>query len=157
MAKPKVAITPDLLKTCEELSEAGSSITSLCKVLGMSTTTPSRNIKVREAIQRGQNKHRKVVTNLYYESLQKDGQNLLATVKRLGIHRDPIPIKKPTSILEARDLLGDVMEMYAQGTVSQSQLKTFESTCKSFVDICKTGELEDEVKKIKDHLDLEGK
>ena len=156
MARKKTTITESLLDDIEYLASAGAYKNAISKVLDFNTGLYSRNTKVNQAFQRGESKHRKEVIELWHESLKDNGQDLDKTARRLGLFQDPIQIKKPTTIADAKNLLGDMIVLYGTNQISQSQLKTFESTCKNFVELIKAGEIELEVRKIKDHLDIKG-
>ena len=153
-------ITDDLLKSIEELAEMGSSKTNVCKILGLSHTTISRNNKVRDAFHKGQHTARLKLLKSYADLLETDRDVILKAVQRLNIVDDPYNTPRLETIEDAKKLLSASLQKYTRNEITLSQHKTVESGCKSFVGIVEVMELEkriEELEKLADEKTDESK
>jgi hypothetical protein len=145
MAKKKTRVDEAFLAEIESLASAGSSKSNTAKIMECATSLFSRNQQVKQAFLIGEQKYRKEVTELWHKKMKDDTAILTANVKRLSIHQDPIIISKPESISDCKNILASMIQRYARNEITQSQLKAYEATLKSFVSLVEVGELENRI------------
>ena len=157
MSRKRTVLDNTFLIRVEDLSSKGASKTTIAKILDFSPGTYTRKVEVMKAFQRGESKYRNEVIDIWHS--KKNDINVLTTnVKRLNIHLDPIIIKKPETVTDAKNILAEMIVKYTANEINGSQLKTVDSVVKSFVGIIETQELEKRIQELEQiSLDREEK
>ena len=145
MKKTKTTITDAIIKQVEELSEQGFNNILISQSLNIAATTLSTNIKLKEAIQRGRLSLSQKVTNSILETLEANPTNQQLLVKRLCLFTPVVDIKKPNNAKEALDNLATATKQYADGAISESQLRTIEAVSNSYGKGYEVTELEERI------------
>jgi len=153
--RTKTTITKAIVSEVEELAKQGFNNILIGQSLNIATQTLSTNIELKEAIQRGKLELAKQVTSTILEALSINATNQQFLVKRLGLFTPAINIKKPTNAKEALENLANATKQFADGAISESQLRTIEAVSNSFTKSYEITELEDRITALEEKISNE--
>ncbi len=124
------------------LSEQGFNNILIGQALNIAVETLSKNIQLRQAIQRGKMILAKKVTSSILETLEDTPTNQQMLVKRLCLFTPMVDITKPTNAKGALNNLAEATKQYADGAINESQLRTIEAVSNSYTKGYELTELE---------------
>jgi len=131
--RSKTTITNEIIQQVEELAKQGFNNTLISQSLGIALATLSRNSQLSQSIQRGKLELAKEVTSTMLDTLSINATNQQLLVKRLGLFNPSIDIKKPNNAKEALENLSTATKQFADGLISESQLRTIEAVSNSYI------------------------
>jgi hypothetical protein len=141
----KTTVTEEIIQEVQKLAEQGFNNILISQSLGIATQTLSTNSELKEAIQRGKLELSKQVASTILAELSTNPTNQQFLVKRLGLFIPKIDIKKPTNIKEALENLANATKQYADGAISESQLRTIEAVSNSYSKGYEAAEIEERI------------
>ena len=144
-AKTKTKITDEILLRVEELSSKGFNNVLIAQSLDIGISTLSRNMQLKQAIQRGKLKLSEEITQSVLDTIEDDSSLKQLLIKRLCLFTPIVDIKKPTSSKDALANIGKAIKLYADGKINESQLRTIEATNNSFIKAFDMIELEERI------------
>lgn len=148
MARGK-AVTPKQIAKAEELASKGMLIKDIAYTLGLSTTYCSMKTEIVESIHRGQAQLRQRICDEMLDNLDKTSLDLIA--KQQGLFRRHFTIPKIKDIKTAKEAVVSTMDLYAEGSVTEYQMKTVQSACDSYVKMHEIGEIEERLTILEDN------
>ena len=140
--RTKTKITPNILLRVEELASKGFNNILISQSLDIGVTTLSTNVELKKSIQAGKLKLSEEITQSVLDTIQEDGATRQLLIKRLGLFNQIIDIKKPRNSKDALENLAKSIKLYADGKISESQLRAIEATANSYIKCTDTTELE---------------
>jgi gas vesicle protein len=150
--RTKTTITKEIIEQVEELAEQGFNNILIGQSLNIATQTLSTNTELKEAIQRGKLELSKKVTSTILEALSINATNQQFLVKRLGLFTPEINIKKPNNAKEALENLANATKQFADGAISESQLRTIEAVSNSYTKNFEITELEERIQALEEKV-----
>lgn len=148
--RTKTAITDDITQEVEALAEQGFNNIMIAQSLNIGVETLSRNEQLKQSIQRGKRALAQKVTETILDNLEDTPTNQQMLVKRLCLFTPIVDIQKPTNTKDALDNLAAATQQYADGEINESQLRTIEAVCNSYIKGYEAKELEERVSKLEE-------
>jgi len=133
MTKTKTVITNEILEEVETLSAQGFNNIQIGQSLNIARQTLSTNKELKDSIQRGRLELSQKVTQTVLDTLDITPSNQQLLIKRLCLFTPIVPIVKPTTVKQALENLAIATKAYANGEINESQLRTVEAVCNSFI------------------------
>jgi len=149
--RSKTTITKEIIKEVKKLKKLarqGFSNVMISQATGIARQTLSTNRELKDNIQKGRLELAGEISSSIMATLHEDNAMKQLLVKRLGLFNSHIDIKAPKDAKDALNNLSKAIKQYANGEISESQLKTIEATANSYIKGYDATELEERLTRL---------
>ena len=146
----KTQVTDEIIQQVQGLAKQGFNNILISQSLNIAVETLSKNMQLKQAIQKGKLELSEKVASAILETLESNPTNQQLLVKRLCLFTPIVAITKPSNAKDALDNLAAATKQYADGAINESQLRTIEAVSNSYTKGYEVLELEERIKALEE-------